>query len=292
MGSRSKRLRKNRKRNQRRPSLSVLDKLLYTLLIIAEVAAALAAMLFFALFLPETVGFSDPEVIAMRRHNSAGWLFPLCFFLIVSIIAQAENFFWEKQPIFGDKKIRYGAPPWDPTCYPITDPRRRTWYGAKAKREGRRFAIKLWLVGLAVMVFLGGFGLFGRDVLRQDNAIVDYNCLSLPVASYTEEDFASLTIGASYSRRYRSITRHYYCYAEITMEDGRKYRFKSGNFRQGLEGWMEQMKRVKPLFHRENITIEGLEDLPGVADGFTLTPSQEGCLYRIFELPPRNAAGS
>jgi hypothetical protein len=187
-----------------------------------------------------------------------------------------------KKPIFGSKKYKYGEPPLREDCIPLFH---RKKYNRKIAPSEKRLTRKIkvtWCVFFLLFACLFPFGLFGRNVLFQDNHIERINAVNLVSDTYTAEDYSHLTITIEMQKR-----RWIY---EITieMEDGKTCSFSNRDFKSyGLKTpdvCLDKMLEIKAMFSSESITIEGAKNITKAANKLGFNESQKAKFYELFSI--------
>ena len=191
-----------------------------------------------------------------------------------------------KKPIFGNKKVHYGIPPWEIDFYPLFDKRRKTAYTRPSKKRFRKKMLTIWCIGLILTSCLVPFSFFGRDCLYQDNSIASFNALNIRSDKiYTESDYSKLEIKAVYVPQKNS---GYWSYQiNIITSDNKNNIFSNRDFEGQKEGskdiTLDKMLEIKSLFPSSAITVSGKEDLEKVIEYCKLSDFQAQKLYMLFE---------
>ncbi len=276
---------KKRKKStaHRTPPLSKLDKTIYIAIIILFVLVIIGIVVGWE-YLHRRIAFRDPAVIAYRPGFSYYAMLPLLIFVFISGVIALIVFFGGKQPIFGNKTIRYGEYPWKTDLFPLFGPQHRE---IRRKASDRQFRAKMtrFLIGaFIVTLLLASFGVYGRTCLREDRTIVEYSPFNRPGEPVsTARDCERITVKAA-ATGFRTI---YWEYGVIIYStDGGKYMFMNRDFdlqHHGQTDCLRQLLAIKTLFPADQITIEGADLLPKVIEDNHLDESQAKLLETLFE---------
>lgn len=271
---------RRKKRRLARPPLTKLDKCLYlagaAFYIVAVIACVIALDL-----LEEVYYFSDPSVLAVKRHASEFLIIPAFFYLMLSAIVIFLIPYGIDQPLFGDPKIRYGSPPWASDCYPIfgrqRHPARRTPKGQQVIKR----MLQLWLAGLLVSLALLPLSFFGRDCLLRDYSIVSYDMLNCERKHVFPLEFSSLELKAyvAYHRGWTTSVN-----AELKTTEGERFSFASNQFvNRDRSLALRSMQTIKDMFPSHNVRLEGRDKLYSLVEHGQYTAEEAALLYDLFD---------
>ena len=277
---------KSKKKNRnRRPPLSLLDKSIYWLILLLSVIFSLLFVFCFE-DITTAIAFQNTEVVAYNSHASFLLVMPLLLYVEISALVFCIMALEGKKPIFGNRKVQYGATPWEKDCFPLFDARRKSVYVKPSQKRFRRDMMIVWIVGFFVCSLFAPLGFFGRDCLTNDNCIISYNVLNQEDSSlYTTDDFSNLTIQAKYVSGYRSAD--YWKYEIIIeMKDGKTFTFSNRDFGRRKDNYrdlcLEKMLEVKSFFASDLITIKGEQNIKEVVDYLGLNDEQTQLLQELF----------
>lgn len=254
-------------------SLSVIDKILYFLLILTSVAISLSPILLLFV-VKKHIAFSDSAVIATRIDNATVFFaFPFTFiFLIITFIPPLQ-LLEQSCPIIG-KPINKGRhSPFKEMFIPLVKNTFKEFFTDKAIK------ILLWL--LIPSLLLCSFTLFSRVDLREDYSVTKYNVINHPTDSYTVNDYKELTIKV-YSHSTKGGKQWGY-QIEILTESGDEIYLKNGFFKGRChEDTLDKMLEIKSLFSPESIKYENQDNLHKVIKDLKLTNIEEQKLKELF----------
>jgi hypothetical protein len=277
---------KHKKKRGRMPPLSFFDKAIYWSGLVLLFCMGLGSA-FLIEFTTDAIAFRDATVIAYNNDLSIYLVLPAVLYGFISAMIYLLCALDNKQPLFGNRGVRYGQDPWDKECFPLFDPRRKMVPVKESEQAFRRKYRRLWAVGMILCLMLVPLGLFGRDCLTENHSIVSYNGLNVKASeTYTEDDFSELTIRAEHvSQRYGS---GYWKYEiKIEMIDGTSFRFSNRDFDVNLpdakERILKKMLEIKALFPAESVKIVGADKLEKVVDYLNLNEEQVEMLRELFQ---------
>lgn len=267
-----------------KPPLSFLDKCVYCF---AFVMAFIVTLLFIfgCDYFRGLIAFSDPSTLAYTPHASFLFLVPFVLYFEISSIVFLFVKFQEKKPIFGNRKITYGQPPWDKSYYPLFDARRKKLYEKPSQKKYRKHMLVLWCSGLILTFILVPFGFLGRDCLQKDNRLISYNVFNQVQSEYAPSNFTSMTLQTRYVVQYRGAN-YWEFEMLIKMDDGTQFSFSNWDFDWSKEACKDdclaKMMELKRMFTAKNISIVGAEDVDKAADYLGLDESQTLLLQELF----------
>ena len=279
---------KKKPKKRRDPPLSLLDKTVYIGSMLLSFAI-LALLLLCGYRVKRTVIFQDPTLLACNDSGvSVLWILPFFCFLGISIIVFIAKGLTFRDPIFGNKAIRYGEYPWKPNCYPLLDPRRKRVPVKPSKKRLQRKMLLIWCAVLLVLTCLIPFGLLARDCLYEDHSITAYNAFNQPTNVYTKDDLTHLTVGISLHSSsihnnfiIRKLAGNAHPYIRIDTKDGRSFRFSLGNFADGDA--LDEICKLKESFSPQDVTLSNEELLDKAISDMNLTEAQAQALRDLFD---------
>lgn len=213
--------RKNRpkKHKPRVPPLSALDTCIYGILFFAVMGLCFALLIGF-LLLGDRIARADPTVVAWNARATLFWAFPFFSFVICGGLGAVCGLMTAKQPLFGNKAVRYDSPEWK-RVYPLFMKNRPKPYLRPSARRLRRAGVWIIAVLLAVSAALVPLSLFGRYSLREDMSITVYGAFNEVKRQYTQEDIETATFEI-----YRtSKTPGWHMQVKLRMTDGKFYTY-------------------------------------------------------------------
>lgn len=285
---------KKNKQKPKTPPLSALDRFIYAVTLCISAAFCISLIIAVEL-VKRTLIFSDENELAFKDHISFLWCLPFFLLIVTTIAALYGSYYSAGKPIFGNKNVKYGSPPWDNT-YPMFGKNK----SSKKKdlkpidKRTRKISISIWCACLAVFLCLLPCSLFGREALTKDNKVIEYNFLNKPTDEYTSENFASVIIRTTERRRSSSVTKYgggfgwYRTFGiQIIMKDGSNYYFDYEDCdlrsKTSLEDSLENMIRLKNSLPQEITAIEGKESLESVIKEKEMNEKETKLLYELFE---------
>lgn len=269
------------------PPLSFLDKTIYWSIFLL-LCAAYVALLFGPLQLRHRIAFSDEAVIAAADHFSAWWLgIPWLTFFLMTFILWLQPY-QNRTPIFGKRNFKYGPPAW-PKVYPLFMKNKPpVWVSENKKKERRSFAIFLLVVLLVSFIPLS-WSLYGRDCLRYDGSIVQYNMFNRQVEEFSPGDIEEVTVDMfRYSTGKHIRTTHWGVQLIMRTDSGKKYSFDHREFdNDGSRRYLPEMVKVISRYDPAIIRYEDAENLHKFIADKDLNQEELQLLYQLFgqEMP-------
>ena len=269
-----------KKKKDRNPPLSVLDKSIYTAAICLSGLLGFLLCWIYLFHLRTPLAFSRPDVIAVHMHASMLLCLPFIMFFPVSGIAFFADKLTEKKPIFGNPKIQYGQSPWAKDCFPLFSRRKKEKLTPR-KKEFRKNMLRVgWFfltAGLVLTLAIASLSLFGNDYLRNDNSVVCYNVFNRQSGkTYYNKDFYRLTLSTSSSRH-----RSWNYFMSIEMNDGKVFSFADNDFGK-REDPLKKMLEIRNFFPLDNVTVSGAENVDKIADERKMNDEQRQLLHDLF----------
>ncbi len=276
--------RKAKKKLHAMPPLSFVDKLIYWTLFSLLLAGCLA-LLFGTLFLRDIIAFSDPTVVAARDHLSIIWLIvPFLVFFLLTFIPWT-NAYQSRKPIFGRRHFKYGPPAW-PRVYPLFMKNKPLVRSSARDKKRRKLLVPILLLVLLIGFVPFPWSLYGRDCLRNDGSIVQYNMFNCETDIAASGDIHDIEI---YTYRYysRYLTNVRWCVGmNFKAEGGEKYTFQYNDFRISPATetvyWLARMLQIKAQYSAGRIHYSGAEHLDLVIASWDLNPEEAALLNQLF----------
>lgn len=275
--------RKAKKKMHKMPPLSFLDKMIYWIIFLV-LCAAYVALLFGPLQLRHRIAFSDEAVIAAADHFSTWWLgIPWLTFFLMTFILWLQPY-QNRTPIFGKKNFKYGPPAW-PKVYPLFMKNKPpVWVSERKKKERKQIAIVLVIVLLVSFIPLP-WSLYGRDCLRYDGSIVQYNMFNQRVEEFSPGDIDEATIdlfrydtGGKYHK-----THHWGVRLALHTRSGKRYSFDHRDFdNNGTRRYLSQMVDVISRYDPGIIRYEDIENLDKFIAEKGLSQEEIQLLYQLY----------
>ncbi len=275
--------RKAKKKLHKMPPLSFLDKMIYWVIFLV-LCAAYVMLLFGPLQLRHRIAFADEAVIAAADHFSAFWLFiPWLTFFLMTFILWLQPY-QNRTPIFGKKNFKYGPPAW-PKVYPLFMKNKPPiWVSERKKKERKQIAIVLVIVLLVSFIPLP-WSLYGRDCLRYDGSIVQYNMFNRQVEEFSPGDIEEVTVdlfrydsGGKYHK-----THHWGVRLKMRTDSGKRYSFDHRDFdNDGSRRYLPEMGKVISRYDPEIIRYEDIENLEKFIAEKGLSEEETQLLYQLF----------
>lgn len=281
--------RKAKKKLHKMPPLSFVDKLIYWTIMVLLVASYFLLM-FGTLYLRNKMAFADEAVIAVEENASLFWLAVPWFTWFILTFIPWVYWYQERMPIFGRRNFKYGPPAW-PRVYPLFMKNKPpVWVSERKKKEKKQRAIFL-LVVLLLSFIPYPWSLYGRDCLRDDGSIVQYNMFNRQIREFRSGEIAEIEI-----RTFKYSTGGQYnwksCWGVemvFKTDSGKKYCFDSREFRSDreaeIEYWLSWMLQIKGRYDPELIRYDGVKHLKSVIAYQSLNQEEVQLLYQLFNEP-------
>ena len=275
--------RKAKKKMHKMPPLSFWDKLIYWGIFVV-LCVAYVALLFGPIQLRHKIAFSDEAVIAAADHFSAFWLFrPWLTFFLLSFILWLQPY-QNRTPIFGKKGFKYGPPAWS-KVYPLFMKNKPpVWVSENAKKQRKSFAIFLLVVLLVSFIPLP-WSLYGRDCLRYDGSIVEYDMFNQQVREFSSGNMDEVTVDLfryDTEGKYHK-THHWGVQLKMQTGSGKRYSFDHREFdNNGTRFYLSQLASVISRYDPEIIRYEDVENLDKFIADKGLSEEEIQLLYQLF----------
>ena len=277
--------RKAKKRMNRMPPLSFVDKAIYWFAFL--ILCMLYLVLFFGpLHLRHIIAFSDESVIAVEDNISIWWLaIPWLTFTAMTLILWYLPY-QDRKPIFGKRNFKYGPPAW-PKVYPLFLKNKPYVFVSERKKEKRKKIATLLLIVLLVSFIPLPWSLYGRDCLRNDGSIVQYSMFNKYLHDFSSGEIKEIKIETyRYSTGKYHRTTQWGIRMQFVTDSGAKYTFDQSEFRNNIETnprfWLAAMLNVKQRYNPGIVCYEGVEDLDKVIADKKFSDEERKLLYHLF----------
>jgi len=208
------------------------------------------------------------------------WILVPFIALIVPAIGIFDMMWLNKQPIWGNRNIRYGISSKYRAIYPVFGKQRRKQKKTLTpnKKSIRNMTIIIILSFYVITLIFGFFGLFGRNELTS-TSITKFNVFNQISKEYSLDNITSYNVRAYYDTKYRYKLGHYTFAIELVVENGNKYFFKYSQFRN-----INAMKQIDTRLNKCHKNVEGIENLEKVFDYYKFNDIDKAAVYDLFEL--------
>lgn len=276
--------RKAKKRMHRMPPLSYIDKLIYGMIMLILCAAYLVLM-FGTFYLRKEIAFADQSVIAKGDHASLMWLFVPWFTFFVITFGLWVNACQDRKPIFGRRNFKYGPPAW-PKVYPLFMKNKPYVWVSENTKQYRKFTAWL-LTGILLVSFIPyPWSLYGRDCLRSDGGIEQYNMFNIKSEDFSPEEISSVKLEVYRHRSGKYVkTRHWGVRVVLTTDTGDVYTFKHSEFRREQTTpryWLSEMLQLRSVYSPEIIAYSNVSELDRLISDQNLTAEETRMVYQLF----------
>lgn len=273
---------KKKKKKPQAPPLSRLDKLLYfsALAILTGISIAVAIS---HAKIQSTIAHLETSVVAYTSTASAV-LLPLPFFILLFLcfLIPLARAYFNRKPIFGNEKYKYGEYPWEKDLFPMFGKQHKAVFISPEVKSLRRKSLTAILVILVITALMLPFSFCGRNSLRDDKSIIICNSLNQTTSAYSLTDYSHVMIRAVYRTSGRSHG-HWEYMIQIIMSDGQKFSFSNRDFEDNTTALI-QMNDIKNAMQAGNVSIEGESNLNKVIEKYSMTSEQIALLYELFNI--------
>ncbi len=277
---------KNKRKNNKshlRPPLTFLDKSIYVSGLVLSFLFVIILVICFDIIL-DRIAFGRPDTVAYRSSTSPLFALPFLLFLEISLFIFFISGLESKKPIFGSKKIPYGVPPYREDCVPLFSRKKYRVRKTPSQKRFERNMITLWCAVFLLLAAPVPLGLFSRDALCADNRVENINLFNGVSGTYTEDDYAHLTVQTEYVVANHS--RYWKYEISIEMTDGKVFSFSNRDFYRWdsdtKDVCLDKMLEIRRLFDPEEITVKGTEDIGEVSAYYSFTEQQQEKLAELF----------
>lgn len=271
----------------RKPPLSLLDWMIYLVSFPLAVALGFGVFkLYYAVF----DMLADPTIVV---RSGDGFLF-----LLIVVLLWWFGALWflcrmvsQKQPIFGNAQVTYGAFPWKKDLFPIFGdyPEKKKLkpetYQSRKKRKEHMIMVGIgFLCFCLLIVYCGIYG----ACLRDDHSVTVFRISSEGVKCvYTPDYFAELEISAHYHSGGKG-TSFWDLSMAIGMEDGKAVRFCLTDFdirdpNRHIVA-LETITAIKGRFSPDSITVEGEEKIEYLIEQYDYEDEYARMLRELFDV--------
>ena len=133
------------------------------------------------------------------------------------------------------------------------------------------------------------WSLYGRDCLRSDATIVEYNMFGIQTEEFTAGDIAEIEIGTFRYSQGKHGRTHYGVKMVFRTKSGDKYAFEYRDFRRGdhseIPYWLDAMLKIKQQYSSHIIHYDDTETLNRVMGDQNLSPKAIEALRLLFSQP-------
>lgn len=270
------------------PPLSLLDKLLYFVAILIGTAIPIGCLI--GLFaLRSRIALADPALLATAGNGNVYLLYslvtPFYLLLVVPVLCPIIQLLQRKQPLFGNKRVKYGEFPYK-NVYPLFSPNRpkqqRTPEEAQINLQDTRllcsFLLAALLLGIVILCTL-----CSRTTLRQDYSIVSYNGFNHITHNYEKADIQALHI-ESYGLPGANHNFKWTFRLNIQMSDGRTYHLFPGSFHSASGDGISALSDILKFRNSvpQPVWVTGKENIEDIIYDSDYSAEEAALLYAIF----------
>ncbi len=269
------------KRKFKKAPLSFIDKAIYVILIFLGVVLAFVLFALFGIYIPIKMSYSDVNVVAIVNSSATIWAMP--FSLLGSMVFVVLGYFGlkNKQPIFGNKKIKPSYFESTIKTYPLFSKGFRENLTVSAARKIRITAISI-LIAIVVSAFMIPFGFYPRTVLDKDNNIITYNTFNKETKRINISDSQKNVINISYSNGRRSGPR--WGIQMIFVFDNEEYTVGLGAFdKMSTSEALRYMIDLKNNLGEGNYTITNTNRMEDLLTQNGYSDEEKALIYELFE---------
>jgi len=268
-------------RKAKKPPLSFIDKAIYVFIMLFGIVFAFVLFALFGIYIPNKISYSDVNVVAIINSSAIVWAMP--FSLLVSMAFVVLGYFGlkNKQPIFGNKKIKPSY--FEPTIktYPLFSKDFREHLTVSAARKIKITAISI-LIAIVVSAFMIPFGFYPRTVLDKDNNIITYNTFNEEIKRINISDSQKNVINISYSNGRRSGP--HWGIQMIFVFDNEEYTVGLGAFdKMSTSEALRYMIDLKTNLGEGNYTITNTNRMEDLLTRNRYSDEEKALIYELFE---------
>ena len=262
-----------------KPPLSLIDKLIYGMILVGGFLWMFLVMHVFGEMIPRIIAFSDPAVKAFGAGFPICCL-PLAFLGYIFLWIVALTGITVKQPIFGNKRFkpRFGVNVIK--MYPFFS--KDFWHNLSDKYKKRiNTFLFVSAVSLAVCALLLLFGIFPRNVVDRKNNFISYDSLNRVTETHNITGADEMTVEITRSSRKRRVS--YHLYVRFTFDD-KTYSLPLGCLEDaGYEETLEYMLYLKSLVPQSKWRFENEKWISELADRKEFTSEEKRLLNELFD---------
>ena len=268
--------RKGKKKAHSMPKLGFADQMIYALGYLLIVAVLLGIFGFCFLWIGEWM-LTQPGAVAYEANGSSLLMFPFFISLLLSLFIPWYSLHQKRFPFFGKRGVKYGPPAY-PRTFPLFMKNKPQYWKSPSQARMRRSAVITVVVLNLVLALLVPFSVYGRDMLYEDGALVEYSVFNNPKRTYEPEEAEAVTLSIRWYNGGRYTAGHWRLCLSIDYGD-REYQFYNRSF--SGSDWVDDLDAVLWEFDPDVIRTSHAERL----DEFGRMLSGESCakLRAIFE---------
>lgn len=279
--------RKKRKVKNSAPPLSKLDKFIYIFIITVSIIILTIGFVF-CLNLPETLAFSDEDVVLYAERWTLLLQLPLFLFLLIAVIGFFEEAMSDRRPIFGKNDADYRTALKICGVHYLFEKKKQKKI-LNENEKNFRIVSRIVLVVICVFsILLGIGGFFGRTCLHYNGHIKVYSIVNTVKNEYTLGDFSQVTVESGEE----SVGKHDWrptCYFNIETDNGKEFLFSMNDNHYAedeIGKKLENMLQLKEYYESQGIavSIDGVEYIDQLIEYYEMTDSEKELLYKLFEI--------
>ena len=262
-----------------KPPLSILDKLIYGLILVGGFVCMFLVMHVFGEMIPRIVAFSDPAIKAFGAEFPI-WCLPLALFCYAFLWIIALTGITVKQPIFGNKRFKPKFGVNVIKMYPFFS---RDFWKSLSEKHKKRINTFLFVsvILLSVCALLLLFGIFPRNVVDRKNNFISYDALNRVTETHNITGADEMTVEITRTSRKRRVS--YHLYVRFTFDD-KTYSLPLGCLEDaGYEETLEYMLYLKSLVPQSKWRFENENRISELAAHKEFTSEEKRLLYELFD---------
>lgn len=266
-----------RKLRAKKPPLSLLDRLIYYVLIFIGTLSGVLIIFIFGDVIPTKVAFLDSSVVASRNIYV---LFPsvfLAFSVSMPIVIISSEGLRLKQPIFGNKKFKPKV--LEPTLkvYPIFTKDFRENLTKENKIKIKKTA-KLLMIFIIVSILIFSLCIFQRNVITDENNFISYNMFNSVKDTYNIDEAEKLIIDITRGKNPQYVI-------DITFVfENHKHSYVLGSFYEmDTEDALEYMIYLKGFMKDGRYEVRNADKMYYLLFGNSYTATETSLIYELFD---------
>lgn len=262
---------KNKKQKKHPPPLSLLDTVIYLIVIIISFSMAFCGFLFSFAKKPAFLfnSSTDCALLAYASTVPGFFLSAISLFSFWFITGWITNCYLENQPIFGDKKIRYESPKYK-RVYPMFGREKKVHMTIMGIQIHYRVIRFIAIVLLFATITVGCLGIYPRYQITGNSTIEEFNSFNQKIKVY---DFCNIESSSIIIRHQK---RHYFFEFKLTMNDTTELSFLEDEFVS-----LNSVLKLKESIENKNFTIENIDEFEKLVSEYR--QSQQPIIRQIFE---------